>query len=158
MIKQLFSAITLATLLSASSAVFAAKQNFGSGADMAKLQEISSVLSSPDKYLNETVTVQGTVLGVCSKRGCWMKLASDKRFQTLRIKVRDGDMVFPMSARGKTAFATGKLSAIELSQQQATRYLAHLAKEAKQPFDPESVKGPMTIYQLVPEGVTINDE
>lgn len=158
MIKHVFSAFALATLLSASTAAFAAKQAFGTGADMQKLQSISAVLSTPETYLNDTVTVQGTVVSVCSKRGCWMKLASDKRFQTLRIKVRDGDMVFPMSARGKTAYATGKLSAIELSQQQATRYLAHLAKEAKQPFDPETVKGPMTIYQLVPEGVTIGEE
>lgn len=158
MIKHIFSAITMATLLSASSSVLAAKQNFGSGADMAKLQEISSVLSSPAQYLDDTVTVKGTVLSVCSKRGCWMKIASDQRFQTLRIKVRDGDMVFPMSARGKTAYATGKLSAIELNKEQATRYLAHLAKEAKEAFDPASVKGPMTIYQLVPVGVTIGDE
>lgn len=158
MIKQLLSAFTLATLLASSSFAFAAKQNFGSGADMNKLEKISEVLSSPDTYLNQTVTVQGTIVSVCSKRGCWMKLASDQRFQTLRIKVRDGDMVFPMSARGKTAFATGKLAAIELSQQQAVRYLAHLAEEAKQAFDPASVTGPMTIYQLVPEGVTISDQ
>lgn len=84
-----------------------------------------------------------------------MKLASDKKFQTLRIKVKDGDMVFPLTAKGKTAFATGQLSAKTLPKEKAIAYLQHMADEAKEDFDPASVTGPLTIYQLVPQGVTI---
>lgn len=84
-----------------------------------------------------------------------MKLASDKKFQTLRIKVKDGDMVFPFNAKGETAYATGKLVPIELSKEKAIAYLSHLAEEAKEEFDPSTVKGAMTIYQLSPTGVTI---
>ncbi len=128
---------------------------FGSGADMDKLIAISTVLSSPENYLDKSITVKGAIVSVCSKRGCWMKLASDRKFQTLRIKVNDGDMVFPLTAKGKTAFATGQLHAIELDREKATDYLSHLAQEANENFDPSTVKSGMTIYQLVPQGVTI---
>ncbi len=130
-------------------------KSFGTGANMDKLVAISTLLSSPNNYLDQEVTVAGTIVSVCSKRGCWMKLASDKKFQTLRIKVKDGDMVFPFNARGEKAFATGKLFPITLSKAKAIEYFAHLAEEAKEEFDPSSITGEMTIYQLVPTGVTI---
>ena len=132
-----------------------ADSNFGSGAKMEKLVAISTVLTSPKQYLNKEITVKGAIINVCEKRGCWMKLASDKKFQTLRIKVKDGDMVFPLTAKGKTAFATGQLSAKTLPKEKAIAYLQHMADEAKEDFDPASVTGPLTIYQLVPQGVTI---
>lgn len=143
--------LTLCLAFSAS----AKKLEFGHGADMSKLQAISTILTTPENYLDQDVTVKGTITAVCQKRGCWMKLASDKRFQTLRIKVRDGDMVFPLSAKGATAYATGKLQAKPMSKEQTIAYLKHMAKEAKESFDPSSVKEGMTMYQLVPTGVTI---
>jgi len=78
---------------------------FGSGADMDKLIAISTVLSSPENYLDKSITVKGAIVSVCSKRGCWMKLASDRKFQTLRIKVNEGDMVFPLTATEKAGFS-----------------------------------------------------
>ncbi len=146
--------LLLFTFLS-TQAIAIEKKSFGNGANMDKLVAISTLLETPENYLNKDVTVQGTIVSVCSKRGCWMKLASDKRFQTLRIKVRDGDMVFPFNARGEKAYATGKLDPIVLSKEKAVEYLAHLAEEAGEEFDASSVTGEMTIYQLVPTGVTI---
>ena len=134
------------------------EQTFGSGADMSKLRPISTILTSPEKYITEDVTVKGAIVSVCEKSGCWMKLASDKKFQTLRIKVRDGDMVFPIAAKGKTAFATGKLVANKMNKEKAIAYLDHMAKEANEDFDPGSVNDEgMTIYQLTPTGVTITE-
>jgi len=64
-------------------------------------------------------------------------------------------MVFPLSSKGKIAFATGQLTGMELSKEKAINYLQHMADEAKEEFDPSSVKSGLTIYQLVPIGVTI---
>ena len=131
------------------------QRNFGTGAEMDKLISISTVLKSPKSYLNQDITVKGTIVSVCEKRGCWMKLASDKKFQTLRIKVRDGDMVFPLNSQGKTAYATGQLKGIALSKEKAIAYLQHMADESKEHFDPTSITQGITIYQLTPKGVTI---
>ena len=142
-------------LIFCSTALALENKSFGDGANMEKLVAISTVLKSPENYLKEDITIAGTIISVCSKRGCWMKLASDKKFQTLRIKVRDGDMVFPFNAKGETAYATGKLIPVELTKEKAIAYLKHMAEEAKEDFDPKSVTSGMTIYQLSPTGVTI---
>ncbi len=134
-----------------------ADQDFGNGADMAHLSAISEILTSPNDFMSSPVTVEGTIVKVCKKRGCWMELASDKKFQTLRIKVRDGEMVFPMTAMGKVAYATGKLTAIPLNLMQTKNYLAHIAQEQQESFDANEVTKAITVYQLSPTGVTIKD-
>lgn len=70
---------------------------------------VSQLLQQPATYLDKVVTISGTVDSVCSKQGCWMKFTTDNNVLPFRIKVRDGDMVFPLSAKGKTAYATGTL-------------------------------------------------
>ena len=70
---------------------------------------VSQLLQQPATYLDKVVTISGTVDSVCSKQGCWMKFTTDNSPMPFRIKVRDGDMVFPLSAKGKTAYATGTL-------------------------------------------------
>ncbi|MDA8621755.1 DUF4920 domain-containing protein [Psychrosphaera sp.] len=135
----------------------ASQQVFGSGANTNNVSKISSILASPDDYLDKEVTIKGTIAKVCKKRGCWMELTSDKKFQTFKIKVKDGDMVFPMAAIGKTAFATGKVQELPMTLERTKQYLAHIAEEMNEEFDPESVTEPKTVYQLVPNGVTIQD-
>lgn len=154
--KKLFTILTI-SFLTATSTLALADQSFGSGADKTKLVKISTILTTPEKYVDQQVTVQGAIVKVCKKRGCWMELASDKQYKTLRIKVRDGDMVFPMTAMGKTAFATGVLKAIPLDLETSLRYLAYQAKEMDEEFDPASVTEPITIYQVSPSGVSIED-
>ena len=130
---------------------------FGEAVNEKDTMEISTLLASPQNYVDKRVTVAGTIVGVCEKRGCWMNLASDARFEKLRIKVRDGDMVFPMSAKGRQALATGYLKEIRLSLEQTQRYKASLAKRAGKTFDLASVTSGMSLYQMSPIGVKILD-
>lgn len=131
--------------------------DFGEAVQPELLVPVSTLMATPDQYLEQTVTIEGTVVGVCEKRGCWMNIASDERFQTLRIKVKDGDMVFPLSAKGHKALATGQLHALNFDLERTRQIKAHYAKEAGEEFDPASVTEPMTMYQLVPTGVRILD-
>jgi len=149
--------IILITLLLLCGQLFAAdEQKFAGGADMDKLVSISTILKSPEDYVAKDITVKGAIVSVCEKRGCWMTLASDKKFQTLRIKVRDGDMVFPLTAKGKIAYATGVLVGKKLNKENAIDYLKHMAEEANEAFDSSTVpEEGITIYQLTPTGVTI---
>lgn len=137
--------------------VNAKELTFGEPVNAKETMKISKLLASPQDYLDKKVTVAGTIVGVCQKRGCWMNLASDARFEKLRIKVRDGDMVFPMSAKGRQALATGYLKEIKLSLEQTQRYKAALAKRAGENFDLASVTSGMSIYQVSPIGVKILD-
>jgi hypothetical protein len=71
--------------------------------------KVSDILKNPENYEGKKVLVEGTILNVCEKRGCWIELASDKEFETIRVKVKDGDIVFPMEAKGKTALVEGEV-------------------------------------------------
>lgn len=130
---------------------------FGEEVDELKLVEISKILAQPEDYLQKPVTISGTIIGVCEKRGCWMELASDARYEKLRIKVRDGDMVFPVSAKGSQAIAKGMLNPVHLDLEQSKRYLTMLAERKHEALDPDSVTEAVTLYQLVPTGVRILD-
>ena len=80
---------------------------FGTAVDKTTVVPVAEVLQQPQAYLDKVVTISGTVDSVCSKQGCWMKFSTDNAQLPFRIKVRDGDMVFPLSAKGKTAYASG---------------------------------------------------
>ncbi len=147
----------LALLLLVSYYTQAQPMTFGVGADMEKLISISTLLADPEKFKSVPTTISGTIVKVCKKRGCWVELAADKKFQTIIIKVPDGKMVFPMSTLGKKAFATGTLSELKLDLQQTQSHLAHRAEENQTEFDPSSVTKAMTIYRFSPVGVTIVD-
>lgn len=80
---------------------------FGAGVDKTAVLPLTQLLAEPANYLDKVVTIRGKVDSVCSKQGCWMKFVAAGDAGPFRIKVRDGDMVFPLSAKGKTAYATG---------------------------------------------------
>ncbi|MGO2011360.1 MAG: DUF4920 domain-containing protein [Pseudoalteromonas sp.] len=130
-------------------------EQFGEPVNNVNLLKISTLMATPDNYLDQKITIEGTVVGVCEKRGCWMTIASDKRFENLQIKVNDGDMVFPMTAKGSEAIATGKLNKIQLNLTRTKALLAHRAQQAGNEFDENTVTEPMAIYQLIPTGVEI---
>ncbi len=142
-------------LLASPTSLLAQTQRFGTAIDLALLTPVSSLVAAPDQYLDKQVTVQGRIHSVCSNKGCWMQLESDQASQQFKIKVRDGDMVFPVSARGKTAFATGKLHKTVLDLESSREHLADIAQRQQKSFDPASVTQPMVLLQLVPTGVEI---
>lgn len=153
--KKLFT--LLALVIGFNSSIQAEEITFGDSVNPEAKIAISTLLATPNEYLGKTVTVSGTIIGVCEKRGCWMKLASDAKFENLRIKVKDGDMVFPMTAQGREAIATGKFTEIKLDLEHTRQYKEYLAKQNGEQFDPKSVTEGMSIYQVVPVGVVILD-
>ena len=88
-------------------------------------------------------------------RGCWIKIAGDKDFESIQFKVDDGVITFPVSARGKTALVEGIVSVTTQSVEEQKTHAEHMAKEQGKPFDPKSVTGPKTVIMLKGEGAEI---
>jgi hypothetical protein len=149
--------LIISTFVITSMTTSAEELTFGEAINESVQVKISTLLAAPENYLNKDVTVTGTIVSVCSHRGCWMELASDARFEKLRIKVRDGDMVFPLHAKGRQALATGKLKAIALNLEQTKKYKTQIAKRRGETLDVASITSPMSIYQLSPIGVKVLD-
>lgn len=117
--------------------------------------KVSEINKDPDQYLGKNVLIEGLVINVCAKRGCWMDLASDLPFEKIQVKVVDGEIVFPMEAKGRIARVEGTVDKVQLSQDQAIRMGKHKAEEQGIPFDPASVTGPETFYRIKGLGAVI---
>lgn len=146
----------IAVLLLTASFSHAKTTVYGKGVHLQEVTKISDLLANPDTYLGKQVKVTGMVLEVCAKRGCWIYLASDKRYEKIQIKVTDGVIVFPMSASGKQATVEGIVEELNLSREDLIRYKKHLAEEKGLPFDPASVTEGEKIIRIIGLGAEIN--
>jgi hypothetical protein len=82
---------------------------FGTAPTVPDATPIAQLLARPADFQGQTVRVEGVVTGVCTMMGCWMALApaDAPKGPAILIKVDDGVIVFPTSARGKRATAQG---------------------------------------------------
>jgi len=128
---------------------------YGDGVNAKETMKVSEVVAKADELEGKTVRIEGMVTGVCAKRGCWFKMASDKEFESITFKVTDGVIVFPMSMKGKYAVAEGVVQKIPLDLETTRNFMAHQAEEAGEKFDPETVTEPMTIVRLGGTGAVV---
>ena len=128
---------------------------YGKGLSGADTTLVSRILATPGPYVGKTVRVEGTVVGVCAKRGCWMEIASDKETETIRVKVTDGQIVFPMELMGERVKAEGVFTANRLDLDTTKKVCEHQAKEAGKPFNPAAVTQCLTLYQVTGTGAVL---
>ena len=114
--------LLLLFMLTVSSLVEA--KSFGAGVTLTKVTQVSEIMANPKEYVGKKVKIKGLVVDVCAKRGCWLYVAGDKPFQKIQIKVDDGVIVFPMSARGKTAIVEGVVEKLDMTREEAISYLS----------------------------------
>jgi hypothetical protein len=134
------------------------KDKYGKEIILKEKTNISDILSNPEDYLDKTVLVEGEVLDVCPKMGCWMEIKSDVEGEKIKVKVKDGEMVFPEEAKGKDALVEGKVYKIDLTVEEAVEYYEHQAEEKGEEFDPSTVTEAVTIYQIKGLGAEIEKE
>ena len=130
-------------------------EKFGKGLTLTEATPLATLLNTPDDYVGKMVQVKGKVTEVCQMAGCWMALADDGKL--LRIKVNDGDIVFPKEAVGKMAVAEGKLEKSVLTREQTIARAKHEADEQGRKFDPTSIKSGSIVYQIAGTGAVLLD-
>jgi hypothetical protein len=145
--------ILLAAMLSP---VTAFAKDFGQGVTLSEETAISSILDNSTDYVGKKVKVSGLVIDVCSTRGCWIYLAGDRDFEKIRIKVTDGEIVFPMEARGKMATVEGVVESMELTREEVVKRRKHHAEETGTTFDPSTVTSGETVLRIRGLGAAIS--
>ena len=123
-------------------------KTFGQGISLSEETLISSIIDHPASYVGREVKVSGLVIDVCSRRGCWIYLAGDREFDKIRIKVTDGEIVFPMEARGKRAVVEGVVESMEVTREEVIARRKHHAEETGEAFDPASVTSGETVLRI----------
>lgn len=147
----------LAIVLTLAAALPAAEVKLGKPLTLKQAIPIAALLASPDAHIGKVVQVRGKVTEVCQNMGCWMAIADEAGGKSIRIKVKDGEIVFPKDAAGRKAVAEGKFTRTEMNKEQAIAYLKHQAEENNKPFDPATVAGGMTLFQLAGLGAVLLD-
>lgn len=123
-------------------------KEFGQGVTLSAETAISSIIDNPETYVGKKVKVSGLIVDVCSRRGCWIYLAGDREFEKIRIKVTDGEIVFPMEARGKQGTVEGVVESLELTREEVIQRRKHHAEETGTQFDPASVTSGESVLRI----------
>jgi len=105
--KIITTVIFLSVLVASSQADDTKK--YGEEISLTEKTKISEIVANPQDFIGQKVLVEGTVVNVCEKRGCWIELSSDEEFESIRVKVQDGVIVFPMETKGKKATVEGEV-------------------------------------------------
>lgn len=147
--------LILMIVLCASVAIPGGTKKYGKALTVKEITKVSDILAHPENFDGKKVRVEGAVVDVCSMRGCWIKIAGDKESESIRFKVDDGVIVFPMESKGKNASAEGVVSVKTSSVEEQIKEGEHMAKEEGKSFDPSSVKGLKTTIQIKGEGAVI---
>lgn len=126
-------ALALTTAAAFVSARAAAPVTYGKGITLTTITPLDRVLKDPAPFEGKTVRVEGLVTAVCTEMGCWMALGAKDApgVPTMMIKVEDGVIVFPVSAKGKKAAAQGVVQRINAEDNEAAREKAHADPAAK---------------------------
>jgi hypothetical protein len=95
----------------------------GTGVTLKDSTPIKSLLEQPATYVGKTIRIDGVATAVCAHMGCWMAVAAEGPVgnegpggnvpaPTIRLKVDDGVIVFPVSAKGRKVSAEGVFEAL----------------------------------------------
>ncbi len=139
--------IGAAVVALATVSVVAQGTKLGAGVTLKEATAVSALVNQPDQYVGKTVRVDGIASAVCTGNGCWVAIAEDATpgAKTVRVKVEDGVIVIPVTAKGKKVSAEGTFEAVadEHGQEAAGEHAKHDAKASKS-------------YQLKGTGVVIH--
>ena len=113
-------------------------QRFGEGVSLTEVTPLARVVASPSEFDGQTVRIDGIVTAVCEDMGCWMSFAPENMPEgaTFLVKVDDGVIVFPVSAKGRRASAQGVIQRVPGTaegQEAANEHARHAAAAAGAP-------------------------
>ena len=117
--KQCRILTVVAALIACGAVALSAEEKFGAGVSLKEATPIAKLLEAPASYVGKTVRVDGVVSAVCEEMGCWMELKDESSGKSIQLKVDDGVIVFPVTAKGKKASGEGTFEEITPSDPHA---------------------------------------
>ena len=142
------SVVCAVAICAAVSLAAAGETKLGAGVTIKEATPIAAITAKPADFVGKTVRIDGVATAVCEEMGCWMAVAAenDPKGKTVRLKVEDGVIVFPVSAKGKKVSAEGVFEEIAASDEHGNDAAGEHAKK-----DPAAAKN----YQIKATGAII---
>jgi hypothetical protein len=143
--------VLILVFVAAASVAIAAQEKFGAGVQIDQPTPIADIVGNPEKFVGMTLRIDGTATAVCAHMGCWMAVSTSDApdAPTVRLKVEDGVIVFPVSAKGKAVSAQGTFERIKADDAEGNEAASEHAKHQAKP-EAATVK-----YQLKATGAVI---
>lgn len=125
---------------------------FGAPITTGPTLELAAVLAAPERYRDQSVTVEGHVRRACTRRGCWMEVAqsADPRLPGCRVTFKDYGFFVPTDSAGSRAKVQGTLAVSTLPAER----VAHLESEGGE-FPHKNADGSVNELRLVASGVEL---
>ena len=130
---------------------------YGEAPTLTEATPVAAILDRPEDYLGQRVLIEGRVVDVCDRMGCWMDVVAGEDGRVIQVKVDDGVIVFPVEAKGRLARVEGTVEKLELTHDQALEAARHRAEEQGVEPDLTEVTGPRTTYRIRGTGAIIAD-
>jgi hypothetical protein len=128
----------------------AARQKFGAPLGKSPSATLADVLKAPDKFADQTVTVEGQVRSACTRKGCWMELSEspDAAAPGCRVTFKDYGFFVPIDSAGSKARVEAKVE----SKVVKPSMVQHLEEEGAK-FASKEPDGSAREVRLVATGV-----
>ncbi len=128
--------------------------SYGAGVTLTKTEDLEGVLRSPAGYAGQTVLVEGHVRRACSRKGCWMEVASapNDNAPGCRVTFQDYSFFVPTDSAGKMARVEGVVEVETVKKS----HVEHLEEEGAT-FGAKNSDGTATEVRLVATGVELRD-
>ena len=129
--KPIVAPIALVFTLSSVS-LGAEERQLGAGVSLTDATTINAVLERPRDFVGKTIRIDGVATAVCTHMGCWMAVAPEgaDASRTIRLKVDDGVIVFPASAKGRKVSAQGVFEVVGKDQESREAAGEHKKQDA----------------------------
>jgi hypothetical protein len=127
-----------------------ARQSFGAPLGKSTPTTLTEVLKAPDKFADQTVTVEGEVRRACTRKGCWMELgeSQDAASPGCRVTFKDYGFFVPIDSAGSKARVEAKVESKVVKPSMVT----HLEEEGAK-FAAKEPDGSAREVRLVATGV-----
>ena len=111
----------------------AGETKLGTGVTLKETTPIKALVDQPAAHVGKTLRIDGVATAVCTHMGCWMAVAAegDEQGPTVRLKVDDGVIVFPVTAKGRKVSAEGVFEAVGSSAESKEAAGEHAKHDAK---------------------------
>ncbi len=134
-------------------------EQVGDAVDRNGAVPVAAVLSEPDSYVGQRVTIEGEATEVCTNMGCWAVMRTELADGTpghIRLNVpKDAEGAYlwtlPTDLAGERIVVSGYLDQAVLSEADAR----HLAEDAGE--DPNAITGDTYELHLTMSGATLED-
>lgn len=129
------------------------KRLFGDALSGAPRAELKDVLQTPNRFSETPILVEGHVRRACSKKGCWMELATSKEpgAPACRVTFKDYGFFVPTDSAGASARLEGRVTLRRVEK----NLVSHLEAEGAT-FTGKAEDGTVDEVRIVATGVELS--